>query len=250
MTAPSWAGGVVAALPYPVIFATVSGAHLYGFASVDSDLDLRAAHLLPLAEVIGLRAGPETIQRGGTRDGVEIDLVSHDLTKFIRMMLKPNGYILEQLLSPLVVASSDTHRALIDLAPGCVTANHVHHYLGFATSQWGLYQRSRELKPALYTLRVLLTGIHLMRTGEIVADLRQLWEPDLDLPYVPDLIKAKASGEHSTLTPELVPADRLAADVHRLGGLLQAARDTTHLPERATAGDALHDLLVRARLAA
>lgn len=28
-----------------------------------------------------------------------------------------------------------------------------------------------ELKPALYTLRVLLTGIHLMRTGEVVADI-------------------------------------------------------------------------------
>ena len=40
---PDWAGQVVAGLPYPLIFATVSGAHLYGFASTASDLDLRAA---------------------------------------------------------------------------------------------------------------------------------------------------------------------------------------------------------------
>ena len=37
------------------------------------------------------------------RDGVEMDLVTHDLRKFVRLMLKRNGYVLEQLLSPLVV---------------------------------------------------------------------------------------------------------------------------------------------------
>ncbi|GAA2632438.1 GNAT family N-acetyltransferase [Paractinoplanes durhamensis] len=55
---PEWAAETAHALPYPLIFATVSGAHLYGFASVDSDLDVRAAHLLPAAEVLGLRSGP------------------------------------------------------------------------------------------------------------------------------------------------------------------------------------------------
>ena len=40
--------------PYPLLFATVSGAHLYGFPSPDSDYDLRGVHVLPLTEVIGL----------------------------------------------------------------------------------------------------------------------------------------------------------------------------------------------------
>ena len=52
---------IAAAHPQPLLFATISGAHLYGFASADSDFDLRGAHVLPLAEVIGLRLGPETI---------------------------------------------------------------------------------------------------------------------------------------------------------------------------------------------
>jgi len=34
--------------PYPLMFATISGAHLYGFPSPDSDFDLRGVHLLPL----------------------------------------------------------------------------------------------------------------------------------------------------------------------------------------------------------
>ena len=31
--------------PYPLLFATLSGAHLYGFPSPDSDFDLRGVHL-------------------------------------------------------------------------------------------------------------------------------------------------------------------------------------------------------------
>jgi predicted nucleotidyltransferase len=48
--------------PYPLVFATISGAHLYGFPSPDSDFDLRGVHVLPLPEVVGLRTGPETIE--------------------------------------------------------------------------------------------------------------------------------------------------------------------------------------------
>jgi len=40
--------GSVAAQPQPLLFATISGAHLYGFPPPDSDFDLRGAHVLPL----------------------------------------------------------------------------------------------------------------------------------------------------------------------------------------------------------
>jgi hypothetical protein len=48
--------------PYPLLFATVSGAHLYGFASADSDWDLRGAHVLPLSAVAGLDEGEATVK--------------------------------------------------------------------------------------------------------------------------------------------------------------------------------------------
>ena len=48
--------------PYPLLFATVSGAHLYGFASVDSDLDLRGVHILPLKQIVGLQTLQNTIE--------------------------------------------------------------------------------------------------------------------------------------------------------------------------------------------
>ncbi len=44
--------------PYALLFATISGAHLYGFPSPDSDYDLRGVHILPAEEVIGTVSGP------------------------------------------------------------------------------------------------------------------------------------------------------------------------------------------------
>ncbi|SCF22376.1 nucleotidyltransferase domain-containing protein [Micromonospora mirobrigensis] len=242
---PAWAAQAARALPRPLLFATVSGAHLYGFASVDSDLDLRAAHLLPATEVVGLRTGPETLQHTGVRDGVELDVVSHDLLKFARLLNSRNGYVLEQLLSPLVVVTTPVHDELRSLAPRLVTRHHAHHYLGFAAGQERLSARTGRLKPALYTLRVLLTGIHLMRTGRLETDLGVL---GTHLTYVPELIAAKREAEHGPLPPGA--ADRLAADVPRLRAELEAARDSSALPEHAdpAAVDALHDLVVRTRL--
>jgi hypothetical protein len=53
--------------PYRLLFATVSGAHLYGFPSRDSDVDLRGVHVLPPAEVVGLRPARRPLTGPGSR---------------------------------------------------------------------------------------------------------------------------------------------------------------------------------------
>ncbi|MFF4887050.1 DNA polymerase beta superfamily protein [Streptomyces nigra] len=236
---------VVAEQPDPVLFATVSGAHLYGFPSRDSDVDLRGVHLLPAADLVGLREPDETRSRMWVRDGVEMDLVTHDLRKFVRLMLRRNGYVLEQLLSPLVVHTTDAHRELAGLAPGVLTTHHAHHYRGFATTQWRLFERTGELKPLLYTFRALLTGIHLMRGGGIEAHLPTLLEA-VDAPgYLPELIAAKAEREHGDAGVEHA---RVAADVERLHAVLDEARADSALPDAPSVHDALHAFVVRIRL--
>ncbi|MCB0126208.1 MAG: nucleotidyltransferase domain-containing protein, partial [Caldilineaceae bacterium] len=50
---------IVAQQPHPLLFVTISGAHLYGFPSPDSDWDLRGMHVLPVDAFLGL---------GGPRD--------------------------------------------------------------------------------------------------------------------------------------------------------------------------------------
>jgi hypothetical protein len=113
-----------------------------------------------------------------------MDLVTHDVLKFFAMLLKRNGYVLEQLYSPLVVQSSPEHEELKEIAYGGLTRHHSHHYLGFAETQWNRFQKANppRVKPLLYVYRVPLTGIHLMRTGQVEANLIKLNE-DLRLPY-------------------------------------------------------------------
>src|SRR5919107_2341203 len=134
-------GAVVAEQPYSLMFVTVSGAHLYGFPSPDSDFDLRGVHVLPLPNVLGLEVADETVESSGVREGLEIDLVTHDAKKFFGLLLRKNGYVLEQLYSPLVVHTTPEHGELKALARGCVTRHHAHHYLGFAETQWNLFRK-------------------------------------------------------------------------------------------------------------
>jgi predicted nucleotidyltransferase len=89
--------------------------------------ELRGVHVLPAAEVVGLRSGAETLDRTWCQNEAEVDLVTHDLAKFIRLMLRRNGYVLEQVLSPLVVVTSPEHEELVALAPDCLTRWHSHH---------------------------------------------------------------------------------------------------------------------------
>ena len=132
---------IVAAQPYPLLFATISGAHLYGFPSLDSDFDLRGAHVLPVAKVVGLDVQDETVEDSRVVEGLEMDIVSHDIKKFFGLLLKKNGYVLEQLYSPLVVRTTPEHEELKAIARGCVTKHHSHHYFGFAETQWKLFMK-------------------------------------------------------------------------------------------------------------
>lgn len=235
--------------PDPLVFATVSGAHLYGFPSADSDIDLRGVHVLPARTVLGLDAGDATREVEKVEDGIEFDLVTHDAEKFFRLLLKPNGYVLEQVLSPLVVLTTPEHARLCELARACITRRHAHHYLGFACNQWALVEKEAppRVKPLLYLYRVLLTGLWLMETGEIEANLVRLNE-HYRLPFIPDLVACKLEGsERERLTDADLAFHRDQSS--RLTARLEAARDASALPDMPSARDGLSDLLVELRLA-
>ncbi len=177
---------------YAPLFVTVSGAHLYGFPSPDSDIDLRGCHLLPLRAVVGLDLPEETVERKLDLKGVEVELVSHDLGKFLRLLVKNNGYVLEQIFSPLVVSGQGFLDELRPIARRCVTRHHYHHYRGFLATQRGFLakQDPKIVKTLLYAYRVLLTGIHLLRTGVVEANLPRLAE-EYRYPFLVELIAQK-----------------------------------------------------------
>jgi predicted nucleotidyltransferase len=237
----------VQAHPYPLLFATVSGAHLYGFPSIDSDWDLRGAHILPAENVLGLLPVEDTVELS-SKEGVELDIVSHDVRKFFSLLLKANGYVLEQLYSPIIVLTSPEHEELKSISRGCITRFHVHHYLGFAANQWKLFLKDEphRVKPLLYVFRVLLTGIHLMETGEVEANLCVL-NDHFRIPFIPDLIARKTGGvEQQVLgSEEMEYFERQFTEWEMR---LMEAGEKTHLPSENSAKVALNDLLVRLRL--
>jgi len=239
---------VVKQQKFPMVFVTISGAHLYGFPSPDSDYDLRGVHVLPVSDVVGLDTGAETIEVSETRESIELDLVTHDIKKFFKLLLKKNGYVLEQLYSPLVVHSTPEHDELKAIAKGCITRHHSHHYLGFAETEWKLLNKERptRIKPLLYVYRVLLTGIHMMRTGEVEANLQAL-NSIFKLPYIPELIARKSEASEKGTIEDADMAFH-QKEFERLKSVLEQASLESNLPERPTSSEALNELLIRTRL--
>lgn len=248
MNIPADINVIVEQQPYPLLFATISGSHLYGFPSPDSDYDLRGVHILPVQEVIGLETGAETIEISEIRESLQIDLVTHDIKKFFLLLLRKNGYVLEQLYSPLILKSTPEHEELKIIARDCITRHHSYHYFGFAATQWKLFEKEQpyRIKPLLYIYRVLLTGIYLMQTGVIEANLIKLNEI-FNLPYIADLIAQKlADTEKSTLSNVDVTFHQ--REYQRLRDRLQEAYDASTLPEAPVAKVSLHNLLVNLRI--
>ncbi len=230
---------------YAPLFVTISGAHLYGFPSPDSDVDLRGTHLLPLHEVVGLELPQRTLERKLDLAGVEVELVSHDLDKYLRLLVKNNGYVLEQIFSPLIVVGQGFLEALRPLAHRCITRHHYHHYRGFFATQRKLLdkQEPKIVKTVLYAYRVLLTGIHLLRTGQVEASLPCLAE-EYQRPFLVELIAQKQQEKGPALGLNWSFHN---GQLHELEALLDRVYRESHLPEEPDRR-AIHDFLVEYRL--
>lgn len=183
------------------LFWTVSGSHLYGFSSVDSDIDLRGAYAAPLATLVGLRQPADTREAKDVLAGREVESVAHEVGKYLRLLAKHNGYVLEQIFSPLVVHGADFLGRLRPIAKRCVTTGCHRHYRGFLQTIRGQFEKeaAKKAKTLLYAYRVVLTGIHLLETGEVEPHLPTLNER-FRLPFIPELIQRKASAEFGVLT--------------------------------------------------
>ncbi len=232
-----------------LLFVTVSGAHLYGFPSPDSDVDLRGRFAAPLADVLGLDTLRETVETEGIVGGVEVELVGHEIAKYLRLLVKPKGYVLEQILSPLVVRTSPAHEELAALARAGLSKKLYHHYAGFARGEWRAYDKVLEkagvgktVKRLLYLHRVLMTGIVLLTEGVVEANLHRLNERfGLDL----DPLLAMKTREQADV------AGDDAAYTQAVGGLferLDEARESSPLPEDVPNRAALSEFLIRLRL--
>lgn len=237
---------VLARQPYPLLFGSLTGGHLYGFPSFDSDYDIRGAHILPLEKVVGLYSERETITMQRPVDGLDIDLSTVDVSLYFQQLLKHSPNVLEEIFSPLVHYQTSFFDELRHIASGCITLGYGQAYRSYAQKTWNSFEKQRRLKPLLYVFRVILTGLHLMETGEVESNIMRL-NHRYRLPYLGDLIALKLHGSEDTLLEDL-DLEFYGREFRRLMRLLTDARLGSNLPEEPRNKPELHALLVRLRL--
>ncbi len=226
----------------------LSGAHAYGFPSPDSDLDLKCIHIAPTATLVGLEPPQPTFDRAEVIEGVEIDYTSNELAHALAGVLHGNGNFLERVLGRTSLRASPLLGELRPLVKAALSRRVHRHYRGFARNQIQLLEKEPTVKKLLYVLRTAVTGTHLLRVGELEADLGRLLD-DYDLRDAASLVEAKRAGERTAADPALLEAWR-----PRLAGLLDrldAAWPASVLPAEPDPGAiaALEDWLVGVRRA-
>jgi hypothetical protein len=142
-----------------VLLAVESGSRAWGFASTDSDYDIRFiySHRREWYLSIDLESKPDTIERPLT--GM-LDLSGWDIRKALRLFRKSNPPILEWLQSPFVyreagsLAGTLRDRLPLYYSPRACSF----HYWHMAQGNWREYLHGEVvwLKKYLYVLRPLL----------------------------------------------------------------------------------------------
>ena len=189
-----------------VIYACESGSRAWGFASPDSDYDVRFIYAHSPEWYVSIHNRDETIEL--PLEG-ELDFSGWDLRKALRLFAKSNGALLEWLHSPLVYAEEEeivqVWRSLVTdiISPKALAC----HYLGQCKRIWvgSLQSDIVRAKHYLYTLRSLLCAKWVLQRRSVApVEFSALVEAS-DLPEsieqaIDQLVAAKAQAdEHLVL---------------------------------------------------
>lgn len=224
----------------------LSGAHAYGFPSQDSDLDLKALHVVPTREMLGFRHEEKTFNRLEFVDGVEVDYTSNELQRGLLNLLSGDGNMLERVTSRAPVLADPWLEELAALVPGVLSRRYHRHYRGFAGNQRRRFLEAEapSAKKLLYVLRTALTGTHLLLEQECQPDLTELHER-YGFPEVPELVELKQAAEKGSLADSW--ASRCEPLMQRAFDHLEQALEHSPLPEEPGGRNELEDWLIDVR---
>ena len=140
-----------------VLFAVESGSRAWGFASPDSDYDVRFLYAHPVEWYLSVRSRRDVIEAMLPGD---LDLSGWDLRKGLGLLAKSNPSHFERLASPIVYRADPTFLAEFRaLAAAYLDLGTLYrHYLSLARGQWEKYLQGDEVarKKYLYVLRPVL----------------------------------------------------------------------------------------------
>jgi uncharacterized protein len=192
-----------------VLFACESGSRAWGFASPDSDYDVRFIYAQPLNNYLSIRERKDTIELPVNE---ELDVNGWDIRKALQLFLKSNAPLYEWLQSPIIYkAKSNFSTELRELMPayfshraGC------HHYLSMArnTFENDLQGEQVKLKKYFYALRPLLACLWIIENKSLppieFSQLRTLIANDEWNESVDNLLEQKKMADEKALTAPVV----------------------------------------------
>jgi predicted nucleotidyltransferase len=150
-----------------VIYRCVIGSRAYGLEEEGSDTDRRGIYLPTASSHWSLYGVPEQLEDDATQE------VYWELQKFISLALKANPNILECLYSPIVEAASPLAEELLKMKDCFLSKLVFQTYSGYTTSQFRKMQadiRNQgqvKWKHVMHLLRLLISGIHVLREGVV-----------------------------------------------------------------------------------
>lgn len=237
-----------------IIFTMISGSHLYGFSSENSDIDIRGVFIANTKDFLGLskplKVYNDTRQVSG--EG-EYDIVLDELGQFVYLLTKGNCNRLEQIFSePKRVYNVDYYDILRNkIAKKCIFAEGLFaSYGGLAKSNYNKWIKSDKkftAKKWLYIFRALLAGCFALEHGKIEPNILQL-QNHYDVEGLDELIELKKSREDM----EVVDAtNQYLKTVYKAQlELFEEAYQQTDIPKRLTEDrrEKINDSIIEIRL--
>ena len=209
-----------------ILYACESGSRAWGFASSDSDYDVRFLYVHPTEWYLRVVSGNDTIER--PIEGL-LDVSGWDLKKALQLLRKSNPPLLEWLQSPIVYSERrSVVQRIRELTPVYYEPAACHyHYLHMAQGNYRDFLQGDmvRLKKYFYVLRPVLACLWIERGyGVVPIQFQTLVDRILDegsvKTAVQDLIRRKRASEELDRGPH-IPAisSFLSHEVDRLSGL-------------------------------
>ena len=203
-------GRIEAEYDMKVLFACESGSRGWGFASPDSDYDVRFIYVNRLSWYLTVEPGRDVIEQPISGD---LDVNGWDLRKTLQLLRQSNPTLLEWLRSPIVYREeARTVARLRALAEdGFSAVRGYHHYVSMARKNFREHLRGEEVryKKYLYVLRPLLAA-RWIRDGRGVPPMRfaALAEATLDdralLDEINRLLEVKMRAGEAATSPRWI----------------------------------------------
>ena len=190
-----------------VVYACESGSRGWGFASPDSDYDVRFIYVRPVHEYLRIWPLRDVIEEV---PGPVFDVNGWDLRKALQLLAKGNATLVEWLSSPVVYREDAALLKRLREAAALVyqPARGFHHYLHMARSNYREYLQGEQVraKKYLYVLRPILAAqwsllkneAPPMRFESLVQALVQ--DPEV-LAEIADLLREKRAVAEQDLMP-------------------------------------------------